>query len=94
MGQCNGFRSRLWQSVRTFTVKLVKARSELLCTKFVGKDTTRRTTPREPITHLKGYSTMVKVFKESHAKDVKKLAADRVREAEKKAKDNAVRALF
>ena len=33
---------------------------------------------------------MVKAFKESHAKDVEKLAADRVREAEKKAKDNAV----
>jgi hypothetical protein len=44
MGHCNGFRSRLCQSVRTFTVKLVKARSELLCTKFVGKNTTRRTT--------------------------------------------------
>ncbi len=26
MGQCNGFRSRLWQWVRTFTVKLVKTR--------------------------------------------------------------------
>ena len=43
----------------------------------------------EPITHLQGYATMVKAFKESHAKDVEKLAADRVREAEKKAKDNA-----
>ena len=34
---------------------------------------------------------MVKTFKESHAKDVEKLAADRLREAEKKAKDNAAR---
>ena len=34
---------------------------------------------------------MVKAFKESHAKDVEKLAADRVREAETKAKDNATR---
>ena len=41
MGPCNGFPSRLWQLVRTFTVKLVMAKSELLFTKFVGKDTTR-----------------------------------------------------
>jgi hypothetical protein len=32
---------------------------------------------------------MVKVFKESHPKDVEKLAADRVCEVEKKTKDNA-----
>jgi hypothetical protein len=32
---------------------------------------------------------MVKTFKESHVKDVEKLAADRVREAEKKEKDNS-----
>jgi hypothetical protein len=43
----------------------------------------------EPITHLQGYATMVKTFKESHVKDVEKLAADRVREAEKKEKDNS-----
>jgi hypothetical protein len=34
---------------------------------------------REPITHLQGYPTMVKLFKESHAKDLEKLAADRLR---------------
>jgi hypothetical protein len=33
---------------------------------------------------------MVKEFKESHAKDVEKLSADRLREVEKKAKYNAV----
>jgi hypothetical protein len=48
MGPCNGFPSSLWQLVRTFTVKLVIAKSELLFTKFVGKDTTRRTTPGSP----------------------------------------------
>ena len=42
----------------------------------------------EPITHLQGYVTMVKVFKESHVKDVEKLATDRLCEVEKKAKDN------
>jgi hypothetical protein len=31
---------------------------------------------------------MVKLFKESHAKDLEKLAADRQREAEKKATDD------
>jgi hypothetical protein len=38
----------------------------------------------EPITHLQGYVNMVKVFKESHEKDVERLAADRRREAESK----------
>ncbi len=33
---------------------------------------------------LQGYSSMVKVFKESHEKDVERLAADRRREAESK----------
>jgi hypothetical protein len=32
------------------------------------------------ITHLQGYATMVKAFKESHEKDVETLAADRRRE--------------
>jgi hypothetical protein len=36
----------------------------------------------EPITHLQGYTSMVKVFKESHEKDVERLAADRGRETE------------
>ena len=30
----------------------------------------------ESITHLQGYATMVKSFKESHAKDLEKLAPD------------------
>jgi hypothetical protein len=38
----------------------------------------------EPITHLQGYASMVKAFKESHEKDVERLAADRRREAESK----------
>jgi hypothetical protein len=48
MGPPNGFPSRLWQLVRTFTVKFVMSKSELLFTKFVRKDTTRRTTPGSP----------------------------------------------
>jgi len=70
MGQCNGFRRRLWQLVRIFTAR------------WEGYD--KKDDTWEPITHLQGYATMVKAFKESHAKDVEKLAADRVREAEKK----------
>ena len=36
----------------------------------------------EPIIHLQGHDGMVKAFKESHEKDVERLAADRRREAE------------
>jgi len=42
----------------------------------------------EPITHIQGYVTMVKTFKESHVKDVEKLSADRLCEDEKKTRDN------
>jgi hypothetical protein len=38
----------------------------------------------EPIIHLQGYDSMVKVFKESHEKDVERLADDRRCEAESK----------
>ncbi len=38
----------------------------------------------EPITHLQGYASMVKAFKESYEKDVERLAADHRREAESK----------
>ena len=38
----------------------------------------------EPITHLKGYASIVKTFKESHEKDVERLDADRRREVESK----------
>ncbi len=38
----------------------------------------------EPITHLQGYASMVKAFKESHEKDVERLTADRRCEAESK----------
>jgi hypothetical protein len=78
MGHCNGFRSTLCQLVRIFTAKLVMKKSGLLCTKFVGKDTTRRTTP--------GAHHVSK----SHAKELEKLAADRLRETEKKATDDVV----
>ena len=37
-----------------------------------------------PITDLQGYVSMVKAFKESHEKDVERLAADRRRETESK----------
>ena len=68
---------------------MVTEKSGLLLTKFVGKDTTRRTTPG-PITHLHGYATMVKAFKESHVKDLEKLVADRPCEDENNAKDDVV----
>ena len=64
-----------------------KVRTTLYKVRWEGYD--KKDDTWEPITHLQGYATMVKAFKESHAKDVEKLAADRVREAEKKAKDNA-----
>jgi hypothetical protein len=38
----------------------------------------------EPITHLQGYAIMVKASKESHVKDVERLAVDRRHEAESK----------
>ncbi len=38
----------------------------------------------EPITQLQGYASMVKTFKESHEKDVERLAADRRCEVESK----------
>ncbi len=38
----------------------------------------------EPIIHLQGYTSMVKVFKESHEKDVERLSGDRRRESESK----------
>jgi hypothetical protein len=44
----------------------------------------------EPITHLQRCATMVKSFKESHAKDLEKLAADLQREEEKTATDDLV----
>ena len=64
-----------------------KVRTTLYKVRWEGYD--KKDDTWEPITHLQGYATMVKAFKESHAKDVEKLAADPVREAEKKAKDNA-----
>jgi hypothetical protein len=42
----------------------------------------------EPITHLQGCACISKVFKDSHSKDLEKLAADRLREAVKKATDD------
>ncbi len=38
----------------------------------------------EPITHLQGYTSMVKAFNESHEKDVERLAADRRCDTESK----------
>jgi hypothetical protein len=46
----------------------------------------------EPIMYLQGYDTTVKSFKESHAKDLEKLAADLLRQAGKKATDDLVNA--
>jgi hypothetical protein len=65
-----------------------KVRTTLYKVRWEGYD--KKNDTLEPITHLQGYATMVKAFKESHAKDIEKLAADRVCEDEKKSKDNAV----
>jgi hypothetical protein len=66
------------------------AKSRLPCTKFVVNDMKKRTTPVSPSHISNGYVTMVKTFKESYAKDLEKLGADRLRESEKKATDDAV----
>ena len=58
-----------------------KVRTTLYKVRWEGYD--KKDDTWEPITHLQGYATMVKAFKESHAKDVEKLSADRLREAEK-----------
>jgi hypothetical protein len=63
-----------------------KVRTTLYKVRWEGYD--KKDDTWEPITHLQGYATMVKSFKESHAKDLEKLAADRQREAEKKARDD------
>jgi hypothetical protein len=64
-----------------------KVRTTLYKVRWEGYD--KKDDTWEPITQLQGYATMVKTFKESDAKDVEKLAADRLREADKKVKDNA-----
>ena len=63
-----------------------KVRTTLYKVRWEGYD--KKDDTWDPITHLQGYATMVKSFKESHAKDLEKLAADRQREAEKKARDD------
>ena len=62
-----------------------KVRTTLYKVRWEGYD--KKDDTWEPITHLQGYATMVKTFKESHTKDLEKLAADRVCETEKKTKD-------
>ena len=51
-----------------------KVRTTLYKVRWEGYD--KKDDTWEPITHLQGYATMVKSFKESHAKDLEKLAAD------------------
>jgi len=67
-----------------------KVRTTLYKVRWEGYD--KKDDTWEPITHLQGYATMVKSFKESHAKDLEKLAADRQRQAEKKATEDLVNA--
>ena len=86
MVQCNGFPNRLWELVRIFTdrsrVDDGKMKTSLYKVRWIGYD--RKGDTWEPITHLKGYASMVKALKESHEKDVQRLTADRRREAESK----------
>ena len=67
-----------------------KVRTTLYKVRWEGYD--KKDDTWEPITHLQGYATMVKSFKESHAKDLEKLAADRQRQAEKKVTEDLVNA--
>ncbi len=52
-----------------------KIRTTLYKVRYEGYD--KKDNTWEPITHLQGYATMVKLFKESHAKDLEKLPSDR-----------------
>jgi hypothetical protein len=67
-----------------------KVRTTLYKVRWEGYD--KKDDTWEPITHLQGYATMVKSFKESHAKDLEKLAADRQRQAGKKVTEDLVNA--
>ena len=67
-----------------------KIRTTLYKVRWEGYD--KKDDTWEPITHLQGYATMVKSFKESHAKDLEKLAADRQRQSGKKATEDLVNA--
>ena len=58
-----------------------KVRATLYKVRWEGFD--KKDDTWEPITHLQGYATMVKTFKESHEKELEKLAADRQRETDK-----------
>ena len=49
-----------------------KVRTTLYKVRWEGYD--KKDDTWEPITHLQGYDTMVKAFKESHTKDVEKLS--------------------
>jgi hypothetical protein len=63
-----------------------KVRTTLYKVRWEGYD--KKDDTWETITYLQGYATMVKSFKESHSKDLEKLAADRQRESEKKSRDD------
>ncbi len=52
-----------------------KGRTTLYKVRWEGYD--KKDDSWEPITHLQAYATMVKSFKESHVKDLEKLAAVR-----------------
>ncbi len=54
-----------------------KVRTTLYKVRWEGYD--KKDDTWETITHLQGYATMVKTFKESHAKDVEKLVTACVR---------------
>ena len=63
-----------------------KVRTTLYKVRWEGYD--KKDDTWESITHLQGYDTTVKTFKESHVKEVEKLAADRLSEEEKKSTDD------
>ena len=65
-----------------------KVRTTLYKVRWEGYD--KKDDTWEPITYLQGYDTMVKSFKESHTKDLEKLAADRQRDEGKTSTDDLV----
>ncbi len=65
-----------------------KIRTTLYKVRWEGYD--KKDDTWEPITYLQGYATMVKSFKESHAKDLEKLATDRQCQEAKTATDDLV----
>ena len=87
MGRCSGF-PQIVAIGEDFHSQVGddKVRSVMYQVRWEGYD--KKDETWDPITLLQGYATMVKEFKESHAKDLEKLGVDRLCESENKATDD------